>query len=681
MKLYGPNDGSFSLTLEELRQENERRNAAIFEPYNPVTAEHSQVPRFRLDVNGQSQRWPVTMQKLAPVQMLAEQGMKATAKTAGVSVEDMAEYFHKLRIKYDYEYWAFTCATIKDKEGREGPFVFNLSQRKSIAEREQLRAEGLPVWQIELKDRQYGSSTEKNAYLFWLQNEVYQGHNSYIISLDSDVVKDILERYERIAKNYPGYMEPVRFRPYKGARNTQKIEGTESYIYMGSVENPNAASGRTVQHALISEAGKMKESDVKSAEDLLTNIISLVPEEPYTTLMIESTAHAAGKWFTRECKKAIRGESGYHITFINWLTNHEKWNSNLRVKGKPVSLPEFAEQMSDYNWQQWKDAGASLEQINWYNLRERRYPNPWQMKQENPTWPQEAFQTKESRYFPVHYVRNLEQYVRAPVAVGNILSDAQQGENAFRNIRFEESKGGRIRIWQYPDEILEESESSRHLCAAFADVGGRSESADKCAVTIMSRAMMPGGGLPEVVAEYRANIDLDIFAWEAAKLCAWYHNALLAIEVNTIINKEAREGTYEGDGSLTILNQINQQYPNLYARTMPENRDSGKPLKKLGFHMNKATKKMVYDELVAAMRDMLYIERSDVAIAEFDNIVLTPEGKIEAGTDSDKDAHDDIADTRAGAFWLATSYMRPCEIFTRASKAKKKKKEISEAVY
>ena len=672
MKRYGPDQ----LTMQEIKAENARRNAIIFEPYDPITANNSLVPRFDIDVNGQTQRWPILMQDLPPVQMLAKKGLKATAKAAQVSQEAMAEYLHKLRIRYDYEYWAFTCASIKDKQGREVPFRFNLSQRKSIADREKLRAEGRPVWQLEVKDRQYGSSTEKNAYLFWLQNVVYENHNSYIISLDGDVVKDILDRYDRIARNYPQYMAPVKFRPYRGARNTQKIQDTESFIYLGSIERPNAPSGRTVQHVLISEAGKMKESEVKSAEDLLTNIISLVPEEPYTTLMIESTAHAAGVWFTKECKKAIRGDSGYHLTFINWLSNHEKWTDRYEIKGQEVSFEAFVESMSAYNWKQWKSAGASVEQINWYNIRERKYPNEWQMKQENPTWVQEAFQTKESRYFPVEYVRNLERYVQEPVAQGNIMSDAQAGENAFRNIRFEEAKEGRIKIWQYPDEILAPNEDARHLTAAFADVGGRSESSDKCAVTILSRAMMPGGGLPEVVAEYRANLDLDLFAWEAAKLCAWYHNALLAIEVNTIINKQAREGNYEGDGSLTILNQINQVYPNLYARTMPENRDAGKPLKKLGFHMNKATKKMVYDEMVAAMRDVLYVERSSTAIHELDNIVLTPEGKIEAA----EGGHDDIADTRAGAYWLATSYMRPCEIFTRSTKPRKPR-AISEAVY
>lgn len=677
MKLYGSKTGK-KYTLEDLLEENKRRNSIVFANYDPITGEGSLIPRKEININGQIQRWPVRMFDLKPVQAVEKYGVTTTAKNTGVPVQSLIEYLHMLRIKYDYEYWAFTCASIKNDKGEVIPFKFNLSQRKSIADRERLRSENKPVWQLEVKDRQYGSSTEKNAYIFWLQNIVYKNHNSYIISLDKDVVIDIVDRYERIASNYPPYLPPISFRGYRGARNTLKIDGRESFIYLGSVERPNAPSGRTVQHVLISEAGKMKETEVKSAEELLTNIVSLVPEKPYTTLLIESTAHQSGRWFRNESKKAMRGESGYCLTFINWTTNHEKWVADFQIRNKSVEVAEFVESLSDYNWTQWERAGASLEQINWYNIREKKYPNTWQMKQENPTWIDEAFQTKEGRYFPVEYVKNLEKYVEEPIAIGNIYSDASSGKDAFTNIRFQEEKEGRIWIWQHPDEIAVNTihhAGMKNQCAAFADVGGRAPTSDKCAMTILNRFWMLEGGLPEVVAEYRGNLDLDVFAWEAAKLAYWYHQAELAIEVNTIINKMAREGTYEGDGSLTILNEINHVYKKLYARRVHDNRDSGRPIKKLGFHMNRATKKMVYDGLLAAARDLLYVERSSRAVHEINNVVQTPDGKIQAA----EGEFDDLADTRAGGFWLATSHMPPPELIPRNTQKRRRDQVKSEA--
>ena len=691
--------GKKKWTIEAIQQENKRRNEILFKPYNPITGEGSLLPRKEINLRtsgvDQVQRWPNKMFELKPVKELAKHGLPGLVKKINanadegadpVTINDLTDYYFNLRIKYDYEFWGFTCATIKNNKGKEVPFLFNLSQRKSIADREKLRAEGVPVWQLEFKDRQYGSSTEKNAYIFWRQNVVFKNHNSYIISLDKDVVSDIVERYERIAKNYPKNLNPVVLKSYRGSKNTLRIDGQESFIYMGSVERPNAGSGRTVQHALISEAGKMKETDVKSAEELMTNIISLVPEEPYTTLLIESTAHRSGKWFRKECQKALRGESGYHLTFINWLTNpNDKWNATLRIgKKKAKSLSDFLDSFSDYDWQLWEVAGASLEQINWYRIRAMKYPNDWQMKQENPTWPEEAFQTTEQRYYPVHYVKNLEKYVKEPVAIGNITSDAQEGKDAFKNIRFERQKEGRIWIWKWPWEIgISEKEKQagllgyRNQTVGAFDVGGRAATSDKCAGTIKDRFAMMDGGDPEVVAEYRGNLDLDLFAWEAAKLSYWYHQALLAIEVNTIINKEAREGTYEGEGHLAIMNELNGVYPNLYSRTMPENRDSGKPLKKLGFHMNRYNKQMIYTSHLAAARDVGYIERSSRAIHEMNVFVQYADGSIGA-MDGEKD---DLLDTRALAYWLATDHMGEVSPIYKIDNSSGFKQRTTEAVF
>lgn len=672
MKTHGPTNGK-RYTLDELLAENKKRNDKLFSNYDPVTGEGSLVPRKPININGQTQRWPERMFELPQVQEIEEKGIDGVMKKLGVRQGRFLEELHRLRCRYDYEYWSFTSSIIKNKKGKLVPFLFNFSQRKSIADREKLRAEGKPVWQLEVKDRQYGSSTEKTNYIFWLQNVVYKNHNSYIISLDKDVVTDIVDRYERIAANYPYWMGKISLKGYRGARNTIQIEGAESFIYLGSVERPNAPSGRTVQHVLISEAGKMKETNVKSAEDLITNIVSLVPEEPYTTLLIESTAHKSGTWFRNEAQKALRGESGYRLTFINWMSNHEKWKADYEVSGKQVAVEDFVNSLSAYNWKQW-EAGASLEQINWYNMRERKYPYQWQMKQENPTWIEEAFQSNDSRFFPFEYVQNLKKTAKNPALIGNIYSDGT-GLDAFSNIHFREEKDGRIWIWQTPEQIDMRKNGVievRHQTCAFADVGGRSPDSDKCAITILDRSWLIGDGYPEVVAEYRGNLDTDLFAWEAAKLCYWYHQALLAIEINTLINKAAREGNYEGDGSLTILNEINNVYPNLYARTVHDNRTDKKPTQKLGFHMNRRTKRMLYDEYLKAMRDETYIERSDRAIHEANSIITTSDGKIEAVSGE----NDDLADTRAGAIWLSSSHM-PLPELIKPMKSEKRRREKS----
>nr|BDD48116.1 hypothetical protein 32 [Balneolaceae bacterium] len=92
----------------------------------------------------------------------------------------------------------------------------------------------------------------------------------------------------------------------------------------------------------------------------------------------------------------------------------------------------------------------------------------------------------------------------------------------------------------------------------------------------------------------------------------------------------------------------------MYTRTDREKVDEGKPLK-YGFHTNQATKTMIINRLIAALRDEEYIERDEIACNEMDYYEIKEDGTMGAK----EGTHDDVLITTAGGVWLALNYMQP----------------------
>ena len=184
------------------------------------------------------------------------------------------------------------------------------------------------------------------------------------------------------------------------------------------------------------------------------------------------------------------------------------------------------------------------------------------------------------------------------------------------------------------------------------DVGGRSAKSDWSVIAVLDRGPMIDGGVPRIVAQWRGHCDMDQLAWRSARVAAYYNNALLIIESNTLESREPAR-MVDGDELPSILCQIRDVYPNLYARRSGiENLRHGQELK-LGFHTNAATKPMVIATLIRVVREGLYEERSDAAVDEF----LTYERRPNGSYGAILGAHDDLLMTRAIGLHVALHEM------------------------
>ena len=62
--------------------------------------------------------------------------------------------------------------------------------------------------------------------------------------------------------------------------------------------------------------------------------------------------------------------------------------------------------------------------------------------------------------------------------------------------------------------------ANRYL--TVVDVGGRSAKSDWSVIVVFDRLFMAEGGKPVVVDQWYGHIDIDLLAWKAAQIAAYY---------------------------------------------------------------------------------------------------------------------------------------------------------------
>lgn len=394
-------------------------------------------------------------------------------------------------------------------------------------------------------------------------------------------------------------------------------------------------------------------------------------------IVYESTANGVGNFFHNEYVAASDPDikSQFEPLFISWF-DIELYQMPFASKKE---LQEFAVQLYDnrlnastrsdreecgkYLWWLW-EIGASLEGIHWYIEERAKYHDHGSMASEYPSDDVEAFVNSGSAVFDKYCVEAMRPTTKKPPRyVGDIYGYGDEGEDALRDLRFKDDAQGMLWIWNLPDPTNpkdEEIVTNRYL--TVVDVGGRSHKADWSVIVVFDRLLMMDGGKPSVVAQWYGHIDMDLLAWKAAQIAAFYDNSLLVIESNTLETHD-KERNVDGDQSAAILNQIKDIYPNLYARKQSEDAIvQGLPVR-YGFHTNVATKPMIISTLVKVIREGLYVERDKRCIDEFLNYEKKPNGSFGAK----QGTHDDLLMTRAIGLHICFYEMELPQVVTRGS--------------
>ncbi|MFI3263279.1 MAG: terminase, partial [Rikenellaceae bacterium] len=421
----------------------------------------------------------------------------------------------------------------------------------------------------------------------------------------------------------------VTFSNFEGSTKNKKIKERDCIIYLASMQKPDALRSADVMMAHLSEVGLWKETEGKKPEDLVQSIAGTVPLEPYSMIVMESTAKGVGNFFHREWQKANSGESGYTPVFVAWY--------EIEMYQKPFASDderlEFILSMTDKEHYCF-ELGATLEAINWY--RNKKYTDSyddWRMGCEFPTTPEEAFQSTGKRAHSPSYVGRMRKFCMPPLYKGDIFASAEYGKEALVDLKFEQVNNGFIWLWALPDTSI----NVTHRYVVSMDIGGRTDSADWSVISIIDRYWLSDGGVEECIGTARFHLDQDLAIWKATQIARFYNNALLVVEANSLNSK----GT-EGDHTLTILDEIRNYYDNIYYRIDTQRLKENLPVR-YGFHTNRSTKTDLVNQMNKRFREMLHIERDHRALDEADYYEIKQNGSYGAVDGG----HDDIYMSRA----------------------------------
>lgn len=671
------------ITVGDIIEENRRRQAAAAAPFDPVTGEGSTGSRFLFDVGGLDRAWlPATMRTDPEVAGLMECGSADAwlrrPGRRGVSQKDRTQLsgrLDRLRMLHDFPYWAATRAYIKNKHGGDDTlFHLNRPQRRLVERLESMRVAGRPIRLLLLKARQWGGSTCVQLYMAWLQLVHRRGLNSLIIAHQAVGSEEIKDMFDRMIGRYPLTLlhdpgdEPAprekRVEWVGRTRTMFRVPARNCKVKVGSAERPDSCRGGDYSLVHCSEVGIWKKTLGKTPEQIVRSACSGVLLRPMTMIVYESTANGTGNFFHREYEAARRGQSQFEPLFVSWY-EIEQYSAVLDDEARRAlaarlvagrneeAAPSDRGQPGRYLWWLWQK-GATLEAIAWYVSERSKYSDHGLMAAEYPSDDVEAFVHSGARVFDKYRVEALRAACAdltpcrgdidtpgAAEVTSGYVGDRDRRE-MLRHVRFVPLESGGWRVWRQPEGAGPGGARVRDRYVAVVDVGGRSARADWSVIALFDRAPMLRGEGPELVAQWRGHTDFDILAWKAAMAAAYYDNALLVVESNTLETRDPDRDT-DGDQSGFLLNRLRDVYPNLYARPRGEAEVSrGAPVR-YGFHTNTATKPMIIATLVKVIREGLYTERDEACLDEY----LSYERRQNGSFGAIAGCHDDLLMTRA----------------------------------
>lgn len=664
--------------------ENEKRWKRLRADYDPVTgaglAELTGLKMVLLKISDYAvpEQWvfPAMLEnpfikELAKAGSIAKYIEKHKWKYDAPTPLEIERRIRRVRHKYDFVYWAFSCIKIRHKKlKRRVRFRLNLPQIEAFVKCEQLRAQKAPISLIILKARQWGGSTFCFFYQVWLMFKWNEFHSFAIAAHTSSASETILTMLKRSIKDYPAWDlglpddTELRLSPSDNTGHAFAIKDQdgrqvlEGFIYVGTAEKPDTLRSKDINGAHYSEVGVWPDTPGKQSEDIIADIEGGMTDDEGTMRVMESTAKSPDDFFATTWESCNDGKGGYTQVFIP--------SRDIEFDTKPIDdIHEFISWLLEHKDEdkpngKWKDSGkyyywlweigSTLEHINWYRFRRLRLSFA-KMCNEAPETPEQAFFTAGNHVFDPFLIAERRKRVRQPVFVGDLVADGEKHEEALKNIRFIPNSTGNLRIWETPDD----SPVRDRYLVILDPRRGASEGADPACITVIDRLLMMEDfgldGKPGVVAEMNYKADPDLQAYDAMRLARWYNNALLVIESNTMeqLNEERNNGIDTFEYIIDIVGSI---YDHLYMRSAPEEDAKGNVTYKWGFQTNRSTKPKIINFMKECLRDNLWDEPSELCFSQMASY-MENHGK----TDAEHGKHDDVVMSRAIGLWICYKEM------------------------
>jgi len=398
-----------------------------------------------------------------------------------------------------------------------------------------------------LKARQIGFSTLLAAFAFWL---VFFYADRPVLML-SRTEREAIKLLGKSKYGYQFLPEWMKFRggPVNQTLTTMQFTNNSYIESLPSASDP--ARGESAYLVVVDELAFLPNSEeawgaIEPVADVGGRIIML------------STANGEGNLFHRLWGEAISGNNRFEPLFFPWSANGRDQD--------------------------------------WYDARSAELPD-WQMAQEYPDNPEDAFLKSGRPVFDLRMLREIEP--SDPLTRGYLTPELHFVED-----------GGALRIWTWPNN------DDRYVVGADPSQG--LEHSDKASAHVINARN------GEVVAHWHGIIDPDLFGSDVlVPLGKFYRQALLGVESN--------------NHGLTVLKAIQRTgYFPIYYERSPKYKHSV-PTDVLGFHTTQVSKPLMIDELAKELRPEGKLILHDAeTLAELRTFVRTDKGKMSGSPYDDR---------------------------------------------
>ena len=445
-------------------------------------------------------------------------------------------------------------------------FIRHPERGRILFEMREAQAETVYAWisnrnSIVLKARQIGFSTLAAAFAFW---EVFFWSDRFEVML-SRTEREAAKLLQKSKYGYKMLPDWMRQRgPGLVSDNQLKMVFANESALESLPSGNDPARGESVYRVFIDE-------------------MAFLPNSEEAWASIEPIADVGGRIV---CLSTAKGEG--NIFHRLWVGSQNGTNS---FKG--IFFPWSAGDRDD----------------SWYEVKKAQLPD-WQLAQEYPSDPDEAFIRSGRPVFDLDILRAIE------------VSEPMRGHLYEGNFR---TDGGPLAVWAEPEPD--------HVYCIGADVAEGLGHGDYSVAHVIDATT------EEVVAVWHGHIDPDLFGSDVLlDLGDWYRNALIGVESN--------------NHGLTTLKALQRSgYKNIYRQRRLAQR-SPQATEMLGWRTTAASKPLAIDELSKALRDSDLMLSDERTIAELRTFVREESGKMHGSPHDDRVMALAIANQMLKHVWL-----------------------------
>ncbi len=523
--------------------------------------------------------------------------------------EEVLDEIHNFR---DHAAFCRECLTIRNKAGEPVPLELWPAQQKLSALIRERRRAGKPVRIVNLKPRRVAMSVAVSAEFF---HEVpfRDGQHATVVAHQVDAAAEIFNYYQQFQESFKPFKRWIGLPQLIEASAGRMKWENGSNVRIATANNLKTGRGFSNRYLQLDEYAFYRD-----ARTLMTALMSTVPNDPDTMVIVPSTANGVGGPFHELWLEATdpARSSDWVGLFFAWWEHHEYT--------RPIEMPRDVFQKALGRSERYGDELAerakynlTLEQLNW---RRWTIDNTFQgsgdlFRQEYPGCPEEAFLTSGRPKFS-HEALGRMAIVRNP-----IRGDLETVTVGTRHkVTFLPHEQGELAIYRKPEAHRQYVIGADAASGKDINDGKGSEDRDWCVATALDRST------GEQVAKFRKRIEPGPFGEFLSALGEYFNYAYLVPEANTW-----------GIGVLEEL--LRQEYPVslIYERQRTPDDRRSVSVHKIGFETTNITRPQLISALDTAIREYSVLIRDANTLQECLTFVVDARGRPEG----QQGCHDD----------------------------------------